>query len=182
MENINQKYSRLRSMIKDGDIILFHGTGIVARTIQFCDKSYYNHIGIVFDKCGALYIVDANENGVQADRLSHRINKYRKGGDFTIVKPLVPNSEIQAALSKLLRRSDPQTIKYDFANGIKELFNRLFNINLKVDLDESHDICSDFVSEYQLNLGLLNEDFKKVRISFPEDTIRYKTDKVQIID
>jgi hypothetical protein len=29
---------------------------------------------------------------------------------------------------------------------------------------------------------MLNDDFKKVRIAFPEDTIRYKTDKVQIID
>lgn len=179
MESINQKYSRLRSMIKDGDIILFHGTGIIAKIIQFCDKSYYNHVGIVFDKCGALYIVDANENGVQADRLSYRINKYRKGGNFTIVKPLAENSDIQFALSKLLKRSDSKTIKYDFMNGVKELFNRLFNMHLKVDLDESR---SDFVSSYQSELGMLNEDFKKVRIAFPEDTIRYKTENVQIID
>lgn len=182
METINQKYDRLRSMIKDGDIILFHGTGIIAKIIQFCDKSYYNHVGIVFDKCGALYIVDANENGVQADRLSYRINKYKKGGDFTIVKPLAENSDIQLALSKLLRRSDSKTIKYDFMNGIKELFNRLFNIHLRVDLDESHDICSDFVSSYQIELGMLNNDFSKVRIAFPEDTIRYKTENVKIID
>jgi hypothetical protein len=169
-------------MIKDGDLILFHGTGIIAKTIQFCDKSYYNHIGIVFDKCGALYIVDANENGVQADRLSLRINKYRNGGNFTIVKPLCDNSDIQIALSNLLKRSDAKTIKYDFWNGIKELLNRKFNFNLKVKTTESHDICSDFVSSYQLELGMLNDDFKKVRIAFPEDTIRYKTDKVQIID
>ena len=182
MEPINKKYARLRSMIKDGDIILFHGTGIISKIIQFCDKAYYNHVGIVFDKCGALYIVDANENGVQADRLSHRINKYSNGGDFTIVKPLATNADIQFALSRLLRRSDSKTIKYDFMNGIKELFNRRFGSSLKVDLDESHDICSDFVSTYQLELDMLNEDFKKVRIAFPEDSVRYATDNVLVIN
>lgn len=182
METIDKKYERLRPLIKDGDMILFHGTGIVARIIQNCDNSYYNHIGVVIEKCGALYIIDANEDGVQADRLSQRISKYRDGGDFTIVKPLATNAEIQIALRVLLKRSDEKTIKYDFMNGFKELLNRKFGWNLKVDLDESHDICSDFVSTYQYDLGMLNEDFKKVRIAFPEDIIRYKTDLVLVID
>jgi hypothetical protein len=182
MENILKKYDRLRHLIKDGDIILFHGTGFVARTIQKCDKSYYNHVGIVFEKCGALYIVDANANGVQCDRLSFRINKYRKGGDFTIIKPLNTNSQIQEELTKLLKRSDKKWIRYDFYNGIKELLNRRFGWNLKIQLDERHDICSDFVSSYQINLKLVNEDFLKLRIAFPEDTIRYKTDQVLVIN
>lgn len=181
MTDIQIKYSKTRKFIKDGHIILFHGTGLLAKIIQNCDNSYYNHVGIVFEKLGALYIVDANANGVQCDRLSFRINKYR-GGDFTIIKPLCSNELIETELSKLLKRSDEKWIKYDFINGLKELINRKFNTNFKIKLDESHEICSDFVSQYQLNLGLLNEDFKKVRISFPQDTIRYKTDLALIID
>ena len=181
MDTIKEKYHRLRSLIADGDIVLFHGTGIMANIIQNCDKAYYNHVGVVFKKCESLYIVDANENGVQADRLSRRINKY-VGGDFTIIKPLNTNQEIQTALTKLLKRSDDKTILYDFMNGGKELLNRKFGWSLKVDLDESHDICSDFVSQYQLDLGLVNEDFKKIRIAFPQDSIRYKTDLVLVIN
>lgn len=181
METVTEKYDRIRPLIKDGDLILFRGTGILAKIIQNCDKSYYNHIGIIIEKLGALYIIDANGNGVQADRLSYRVSKY-KGGDFTIVHPLCDREDIDFELRRILKRSDEKTIKYDFWNGFKELMNRKFNSNFKVELDERHDICSDFVSEYQLNLGLLNKDFINVRISFPQDTIRYKTDLVEIIN
>jgi len=182
MEDINQKYRRLRSLINDGDLILFHGTGIVARTIQAADSSYYNHIGVVFKKCGALYIVDANEDGVQADRLSRRIHKYRKGGDFTIVKPLRTSQEIETALTRLLTRSDEKTIKYDFANGFKELLNRRFGWSLVLSADDNRDICSDFVSQYQIDLDIVVEEFKHLRIAFPEDTIRYKNDYVLVVN
>ncbi len=181
METITNKYHRLRPQLKDGDIILFHGTGIIANIIQWCDSSYYNHVGVVFEKLGTLYIMDANANGVQCDRLSWRINKYSKGGDFTIVRPLNSKQEIEYELKHLLVRSS-DWIKYDFFNGFKELLNRKFNLSLQINYNDSRDICSDFVSQYQVNLGLLNNDFKKVRISFPEDTIRYATEKVLIIN
>lgn len=182
MENINDKYARVRKYIKDGDIILFHGTGIVANVIQNCDNSYFNHIGIIFEKCGALYIVDANENGVQADRLSFRIKKYSPKGDFIILKPTATNEQIQEALTKILKRSDEKTIKYDFWNGFKELMNRKFGCSLKVDLDESHDICSDYVSTYQVELKMVTDDFFKVRIAFPQDSFRYMSENVIVID
>jgi len=182
MESINDKYKRVRQYIKDGDIVLFHGRGIVANIIQNCDHSYFNHVGIVFEKLGALYIVDANENGVQADRLSFRINKYSPKGDFTVLKPTATNEEIQIALTKILKRSDGKTIKYDFWNGFKELMNRKFGWSLKVDLDESHDICSDYVSTYQVELKMVTDDFLKLRIAFPQDSIRYMSENVILIN
>lgn len=182
MESINDKYKRVRQYIKDGDIVLFHGRGVVANIIQNCDHSYFNHVGIVFEKLGALYIVDANENGVQADRLSFRMNKYSPKGDFTILKPTATNEEIQIALTKILKRSDGKTIKYDFWNGFKELMNRKFGWSLKVDLDESHDICSDYVSTYQVELKMVTDDFLKLRIAFPQDSIRYMSENVILIN
>jgi hypothetical protein len=181
MKNILDKYKRLRPQIKDGDIILFHGTGIIANIIQWCDNSYYNHVGVVFEKLGTLYIMDANANGVQCDRLSWRINKYRKGGDFTIVRPLNSKLEIEYELKNLLVRSE-NWIKYDFFNGFKELLNSKFNLSLLINFNDKREICTDFLSQYQSNLGLLNDNFKKVRISFPQDTLRYSTEKVLIIN
>lgn len=182
MENITEKYKRVRQYIKDGDIILFHGKGIVASIIQNCDSSYFNHVGVVFEKLGALYIVDANENGVQADRLSFRINKYSPKGDFTILKPTATSEEIQIALTKILKRSDGKTIKYDFWNGFKELMNRKFGWKLKVDLDESHDICSDYVSTYEVELKMVTDEFLKLRIAFPQDSMRYMSENVIVIN
>jgi hypothetical protein len=40
METIQAQYNRIRSEIKHGDLMLFHGTGIVAGIIQNCDKRY----------------------------------------------------------------------------------------------------------------------------------------------
>ena len=48
--DIIEKYKLLRPNISDGDLILFRGTGVIAKIIQWCDKSYWNHIGIVLEK------------------------------------------------------------------------------------------------------------------------------------
>lgn len=171
--NIVDKYNMFRGLLKDGDLVLFHGKGIIANIIQHCDNAYYNHIGVIIEKHGALFIVDSNEKGVQADRLSWRINKYRKGGDFTIIRPLIGIEFINSEMNRLLHRSDDKWIRYDFFNGIKELLNRRFGFKLKVNLNEDRDICSDFVSRYACNLDLVNQKFKDKSIVFPEDYIRY---------
>lgn len=170
---IKEKYNLLRPQISDGDLILVHGTGIVAKIIRNCDKSYYSHIGVVTERHGALFIVDANGNGVQADRLSYRIDAYKNNADFTILKPMANRNDIDTQMAVLLKRSDIKTIKYDFRNGIKELFNRKFKPEFKIDENDNYDICSDFVSKYAVNLGMVNEMFLRLRVAFPEDFMRY---------
>lgn len=89
MEPILEKYDLFRKEIVHGSLALFHGNGVMARIIQNCDKSYWNHIGIVLEINGALFIIDSNGNGVQADRLSFRVSKYKKGN----ISFIVPNIE-----------------------------------------------------------------------------------------
>jgi len=183
MEIILEKYKRLRPLIKDGDIILFHGTSIMARIIQWCDKSYYNHVGVVVEKLGAFYIVDANASGVQADRLSWRIKKYKRG-TFIIIQPTVTDYIVEDELKSLLRRVDVKWVKYDFWNGFKELVNRKFNWNLKITYNDDADICSDTTANYTMSLQMvLIEKFIKLRIAFPQDYIRYRNlDHTKIIN
>lgn len=176
---ILEKYKKNRPLIEGGDLILFHGTGFIASVIKSSDKNedgswaYHNHIGVVVESHGALFIVDSNANGVQADRLSKRIEKYRHGGDFTIIKPTVKRELIDLEMRRLLQKSDDKWIRYDFFNGIKELLNRRFGFKLKVNLSEDRDICSDFVSRYAYNLDVVTQEFKDKSIVFPEDYIRY---------
>ena len=176
---ILDKYKKIRPLIEGGDLILFHGTGFVATVIKSSDKNkdkswaYHNHIGIIVESHGALFIVDSNANGVQADRLSKRIEKYKNGGDFTIIKPTVKIELIDLEMRRLLSKSDDNWIRYDFFNGIKELINRRFRFKLTINLSEEKDICSDFVSRYACNLDLVNQKFKDKSIVFPENYIRY---------
>lgn len=176
---ILDKYKKIRPLIEDGDLVLFHGTGVIATIIKSSDKNedgtwaFHNHVGVVVESHGALFIVDSNADGVQADRLSKRIEKYKHGGDFTIIKPTVKRELIDLEMRRLLYKSDDKWIKYDFVNGIKELLNRRFGYKLKIKLNDSRDICSDFVSRYACNLDIVTQEFKDKSIVFPEDYIRY---------
>lgn len=174
---IQEKYKLNRPILKDGDVIFFSGIGIVARIIRWCDNSKYSHIGIIVEKHGALFIVDANASGVQADRLSWRIKKYDAGADFTVVRSLESQVKIDSEMYHLLRRSDEKWIKYDFKNGIKELCNRKFGTHFKIYLNDERDICSDFISQYQIYLEMVTDVFKDKTIVFPEDGLRYINNK-----
>ena len=51
---------------------------------------------------------------------------------------------------------------------------------------EQKELYSELKSEirqmYQIDLDLVTEEFKRLRIAFPEDTIRYKNDFVLVIN
>jgi hypothetical protein len=170
---IEIKYDNMRQYIKGGDIILFHGTSIISKIIQWGDSCYWNHVGVVIECDGALGICDANGNGVQWDRLSWRIMKYGNGGNFVIIRPMCNNELIEQQLKLLLAKSDRKWIKYDFYNGIKELFNRRFNTHLKVNLKDDKAICSTEDAMYAISLGVVVDKFKNETIQFPQDYIRY---------
>lgn len=178
METIQDKYKRIRPLIKDGDLVLFHGTKILAKIIQNCDKAYYNHIGIVLESHKGLFILDSQSNGVECDRLSERINDY-KNGDFCVIQSIDDSLE-ELAMEELLKRQDMKDVLYDYGNGFKELMNRKFGWNLKIGKSENRDICSDFVYEYALKTNKIIP-FKN-RVAFPEDYIRHRdTGKTNLI-
>lgn len=172
METIFHKYERIRPFIKHGDIILFRGRGILARIIQNCDSSYWNHVGVVLEINGSLFIIDSNATGVQADRLSWRIMKYQKG-DFAIIQSDQSKEVVNYHMSQLLKRADTKWIRYDFINGVKELLNRKFNLKLKIRPTDDRDICSDWVRRYAEGLDLVTEDFNKIGLAFPQDYERF---------
>lgn len=178
MESIQDKYKRIRPSIKHGDLILFHGTGVMAKIIQNCDNSYYNHVGVVIEINEALFIVDSNADGVQADRLSWRIGKYSKGGDFCIIQSNADERSKYVYLKQLLKRSDENWIKYDYYNGAKELANRKFGLKLRIKEDEGRDICSDYVSRYAVGAKFVSEEFAYLKIAFPQDYIRYMNEEM----
>ena len=174
METISEKYERLRPQLQDGDIIIYHGTSLVSKIIRWSDNNaYYCHIGVVIKKHNALFTVDAEARGVNATRLSYRVKSYSKHSDFMIIRPLLNREDINRAMATLLQRSDDKTIKYDFDNGLKEMFNRKFKSIFKIKETPNEAICSSNVSGYAKTLQIVTEEFNKLRIAFPQDYIRY---------
>jgi len=177
METIQEKYARIRPLIKDGDLVLFRGTRLLAKIIQNCDKAYFNHIGIVIESHKGLFILDSQSNGVESDRLSERINDY-KNGDFCVIQS-IDDSKENEAMELLMARQDMNTVLYDYGNGFKELLNRKFGWNLKIKKNDRKDICSDFVYEYALTTNKI-KPFEN-RVAFPMDYIRHRNEKETVV-
>jgi hypothetical protein len=177
METIQEKYKRIRPLIKDGDLVLFHGTKLLAKIIQNCDKSYFNHIGIVLESHKGLFILDSQSNGVECDRLSERISDYKKG-NFCVIQSL-EDINTDEAMEELFKRQDMKEVFYDYGNGFKELMNRKFGCNFKIGKSDSKDICSDFVYEYALSTNKI-VPFQN-RVAFPQDYIRHRNDNKTIL-
>ena len=177
MLTIQQKYINHRPKLSDGDLILFRGTRLLAKIIQHCDRdtltkqpAYFNHIGIVLKMHNAFFIVDSQSGGVVADRLSKRINDY-KNGDFCVIQSLSTIGTTRE-LEELLAKQDSKSILYDYGNGFKELLNRRFDWNLKINPTDKKDICSDFVYSYTLQKKMILP-FQN-RVAFPMDYIRHR--------
>lgn len=171
--NINDKYKENRHLIKNGDFILFSGTGIIANTIKLSDQSYISHIGRVIKVYGRLLIVDSNANGNHPEWLSARINSYNDNSDFCIIRSKGSFLEIENNVSNFLLQSDTEQTRYDFINGGKELLNRAFGFNFKINLNNKRHICSQSVRKSFEAMSLGTSDFEKLKIAFPHDYIRH---------
>lgn len=175
---IKEKYARLRPQMKEGDLIVFRGRKLISKIIQESDSdAYYNHIGVIGDICGSLFIIDSNGNGVHPERLSERVLGY---SDFTIIRSEKSKPTIDKYLQILLKKQDDTEIKYDFVNGAKALFNRWFKLNFKTKKVYNRDICSMFVLPYALNLEMVYPLEDMNNLFFPQDYIRqlYKAIKI----
>lgn len=182
-ENILEKYARLRSLIKQGDVILFHGHTALAKLIQEADSdAYWNHIGIVMEVAGVLFIVDSNAPGVHPERLSVRMKYYAKnGGDFAVKRSMKTEVEINKALFNVLNLLEEEgEVKYDFINGLKSMLNRRFNTNFKLKLNKNRVICSMFAYPYEIELDMVKSRSFYKSLFFPEDTIRYAKNMIHV--
>lgn len=183
METIQEKYTRLRSKLKNGMLILFEGTKPISDVIKISDSCEKTHSGIIVDVWGTFYIFDSNRGGVKPDRLSFRISEY-PDGDFVIKQSLLPQEVIDLEVSKLLKESD-FVIKYDFKNGTRSLINRswlgrILGINLKIKPDKYHVICSVYTRKISENLELIHVVVLKNSLFFPEDYIRYEKNAITL--
>lgn len=177
METISEKYKRIRSQIKDGDFILFSGTGIVASVIREADSdSFASHIGRVVKIKNRFLIIDSNARGNHPEWLSTRIDSYYKNSDFIVIRSNVDEDILQSNIIDFINESDDARTKYDFRNGIKELLNRAFGFKLKIKLRGKYNICSQSVrkSFQALDMGTLQ--FNLLSIAFPQDYIRFRNE------
>ena len=142
--NINDKYTQARPGIKAGMLILFRGTSIVSKLIQSITGSYYNHVGVVFEANGRLFIMDANAPGVHPDLLSFRVAEYE---DFCCIDLKQTPEAVSIALGTLMDK-DSAGVKYNFGRLIMIALKDKLGVNVP-EVDQSgHVICSQYAQEF----------------------------------
>jgi len=161
MKQPNAKYIKHRSEIKNGDIILFRGKDIIPRIIQFFDKSYYSHVGVVFESNGRLLMIDSDKKGVDPHFLSSRMAEFH---DFCVIKPKSwSKSEIDKAVSAVLEKAE-HDIKYDMGLIVQIFLKRVLKLKINWE-NKNKDICSEFARRF-------------VRLLKPERTNCFENEKI----
>lgn len=81
-ENKILSYGEYRSLIKNGDVLLYRGTGLTSNLIQKISGSPYSHVGIAAWWNDRLMVLEAVGKGVVASTLSDNLQRYHGGVDY----------------------------------------------------------------------------------------------------
>ena len=166
--NIEHKYEAARPSIKNGDIILFRGHRFLAKAIQYFDKAYYNHVGVVFQSEGHNMIIDSMAHGVKPDFLSERMKGFI---DFCVISPKKTPDEINAALNGAFQKGDSGT-KYNFLLLLRIAIIKKTGIDLSGLGSDQREICSQFANYYTDCLGI--KCYKNIPFITPQDFLRHR--------
>jgi hypothetical protein len=155
-------YSEIRKEMKDGDILLFRGNGVLGKLIKWRRKSAYSHAGIVSWWKKRLVVIEAVGKGIIVSPLSKEVKKYDGGIDY-----FRPTDDISKEKRKeMIHIAQLQLGKeYDVWGLLKLSWKMLWNKPLENNFDEktipSKFFCSEFVAFLYEKIGhdlLPNED------------------------
>lgn len=139
METIKEKYARLRPFIRNGDIINVRGTSLLAKTIQWSDKAYFNHSLVVQKVDDRIELaVQSLANGAGPMYLSTEIYQ---NVDFTILRPQKLQDIIDANVI-LFAQAVANGIGYNYWQLPKILIKEKLGFNTNLGNDKTKDICS----------------------------------------
>ena len=172
-----KEYYNVRSEFKDGDMPLYRGSGFLAKSIQYFDKAYYNHIGVIKWINGRLFTVEMWTEGIIFIPLSRRMKTY---DDFCIAR--VKNKsqeEFLKAIDGLLEQVERDT-NYDYFLLPRIAFYKKTNIDLVGMGKRNRFICSELAQSFTDSLNV--KCYENVDLITPQDFLRYKDDnEVEIL-
>jgi hypothetical protein len=176
---IAEKYEKVRPLIKTGDIVLFHGSGLLSKLEQYFTSGYYNHCGISFKVLDRLFIIDSQAAGVNPGFLSDRISTYT---DFCIVRLLRTDAQILDALNKLMdKASQLPYMKYDFLRLLQIAIWEKTGLDPKFLDQKNRYICSQSVQNFTDSLNINCYNRITLPLIVPNDFVSHLDQREAII-
>ena len=168
--NPPQKYIDNRDVFQTGDLVLYRGTSILSKGIQYFDNAYYNHIGVVIrlEEFDRNLTLDMWAQGLAFSPLSRRISGYK---DFCILRPKVSEQKATEAIRSIMQSWDGRDIEYDKLLLLRVAIIKKTGIDFTGLGDKSKFICSELAQYYchLLNLTVYDEH----NLITPQDFLRY---------
>jgi hypothetical protein len=157
-------YDKVRATIKDGDVLLYKGKGILSWFIKKLSRSEYSHSGIVAWWNDRLIVMEAIRKGVVVTSLSRNVAHYHGDVEWRTTKKRIPEHRRLA----MVRFAQKQLGKeYNFLElivmGTKIILMKLLNLVLvrlgkeKRIFEDERVICSQFVAETYESIGITIE-------------------------
>jgi hypothetical protein len=127
------------SLLKPGDIVLFHSHGLFARGIRFVTDSYHNHAAIITRVFidGTVGIIESSGHGVRP----YLLHEYEKS-DIMVLRPKEYTEIKGIKAMQMAHRLGKE--KYDWCQISKFLFRYTLGRNYK---RNAKLICSELVAE-----------------------------------
>lgn len=167
-DKIPEKYYEVREQFQNGDIVLYKGSSFLAKSIQYFDKAYFNHIGIIWKVNNRLFTLDMWKEGLVLTPLSNRMKGYK---DFCVLRPKkVSLKKIDVAIDLSLD-SWTGNVKYDFFLLFRIALIKKTGIDITGLGKKKKFICSEFAQEFCNYLGI--PTYKNIKLITPQDFMRF---------
>lgn len=86
------RYEEYRPHMRNGDVLLFKGKGLLSEIIKWKTGSAYSHAGLVAWWGDRLMVLEAVGAGVRATPISYNLKKYQGGIDYFRCNKDIPDS------------------------------------------------------------------------------------------
>lgn len=138
-------YSRVRSEISDGDVILFRGNAELSKVISDISQSAYSHAGLALTWYGRRMLLSAEMPKIQVLPLSIVVAKYNGRIDWY---KLVPEARARLDIQKLALEA---LVNLGVEYGTDKLFELASHFILGTEADDDNAnprtmVCSQYVS------------------------------------
>ena len=162
-------YYFVRDKIQDGDIFLWSGNGIMARSIMYFDDAQYNHISVVKWIGKRVFNIDMWYHGIEINPLSRRmLYDYKR---FCCIRPLGVEKElINNAIENILEKVEALR-RYDYWLLPRIALLKKTGIDLTRFGRGDRYICSELIQTYTNDLRI--ESYERLKLITPQDFLRF---------
>ena len=175
MELKKLRYDEIRSQIKDGDVLLYKGKGLlrsgfVATLVQIVTRSDYSHAGIAARWKNRLMVIEAVGNGVIVNPLSLSLERYHATVEWYSCKEEIISDEKRGEMILYAQEELGKgfAVFLAFWFMIKILLIGRFSKSDRFHREKRY-YCSEFVSNVYTCVGLDLKKGRSYRYMSPDD-------------